>query len=1461
MRIAVLGSLEVRSDALAPVPVPGAKERLILAVLTAAAPGAVSADRLIETVWNGDPPPTARKSLQAHLVRLRSALEPDRPRGSSGRYIVRRGPGYALALDRSSIDALRIGDLAARGRAELASGQAAEALRSLSGALELWRDEPYADWPDAPFAEAERRRLTEVRAGAVVGVMEARLAQGRPEDVIPELEALVVGEPLQEGWWRLLMLALYRAGRQADALSAGRRARGLLAAELGTDPGPGLREMEAAILAQDPALELVPARAPPVPGTPPPGSCPYKGLAAYQVSDAPLFHGRGRLVARLVARLVDAPLLVVSGPSGAGKSSLVRAGLIPALLSGALPDSATWRPVVLAPGVRPVDALAALTGEDPPDAPVLLVCDQFEQLWAPGTEPAERTAFLDAILGLLDDGVVVRCVLAVRGDHLGRLADHAALTERLGGALVLVPALTDDELHEIVRAPAQTVGLTVEAELLDAVVADVRGRIGALPLLSTALVGTWERRSGHRLTMAGYLQAGGVAGALTTSAETAYAALAHSGREDARRLLVRLADVDDGGALVRRSVPLAELDMEEGGRRAVVETFVDRRLLAVDGDGLEVAHEALLTGWPRLARWLEDDAAGRTVRRHLAPAAREWHDGGCSDDELYRGARLAAALDWAAAEDADPTPVEREFLDASERRAEVELVEARERADREATARRRTRRLAAGLAAVLVLALIATVLAVRSQRQAQRASLVADANRLAALSTTAESLDLSLLLAAQAVRLAETPETLDGLLTALVDRRRAVRAVPFDGRIFDGHLAGNGRTLFLGVGDDLDAWAIGPTSAPRPIYPLSNWTFADASPTEDVLLGGGPGDGVPWLEVVSADGTSRRLLEGDAIDGLPLAGVFSADGGLIRLLVAGPADADPDGSSQWQLVDVDPDDPAPRSTGIGGTIRAPVGGLAAAFSDDAGGLVLWAADGGAPAVLVDLSDGRQTALPVQPDGTGSLGFEALPSGAAQLWSDGTVTRFDEAGAAVQRLDAHQAPVRDVAVSPDGTWAVSVGNDAVVVVWDVDQATGRWTQRELLPGHEGDVMMVEVDPTGQRMYTAALDDTVIAWDMSPDGGVGTTVPALHRVLTNGPEVVEPGELLVAPTGVRSFPPSVPAAGSPSRVAATFFDPSDGRVVDEIPVGDTVPGMTLGASVSVSPDRSMVAVTWGLGVTVRDARTRAPISRTVLPPNGLAGPDGTPLRAGLVLCAAWSPDGGRLLLGVEGSTADGTGGDIAVVDPRTGDVERRVDLPTSARALELSPDGEFFVVASGAGAQVHVLDAATLRVERTVDLGSDDRLVALDFSADGNLLAAGGLFGLVHVLRTDSWRPAVEAARAHEDAVLQVEWLADRRTVASSGMDGTVRLLDVARGRLRSLPLPGSTAPGEGDAHLVPDPHEELVAIGGERPGRRYPMESSVWLDEACAVVGRDLTRAEWDRYLPGRAYAPTCTDRS
>jgi DNA-binding SARP family transcriptional activator/WD40 repeat protein len=1477
MRIAVLGPLEVLTDDGTPVPVPGAKERLLLAVLAAGAPDVVSADRLMDTLWADAQPITARKSLQAHLVRLRSSLEPGRPRGSTGRYVVRRGAGYALSLDRASIDALRMPDLAARGRAQLTTGHAAEAERELRAALGLWRGQPYADWPDAAFAETERRRLAGVRAGAVESLLQAELAMGRHADVLPELERLVAEEPLNEGWWRLLLLALYRAGRQADALVAARRARALLSDELGADPGPALRQMEAAILDQDPALDLRSGNgqglATDVVVAVPAGTCPYKGLSAYQVVDAPLFHGRARVVAGLVARLVDAPLVVVSGSSGAGKSSVVRAGMVPALGGGALPGSAAWRPAIVAPGRAPVDVLAGLTGDPSPAAPVLLVCDQFEELWAPGVDAAERTAFLDALLGLIEDGIVVRCVAAVRGDHVGRLAEHAAFTERLGGAVVLVPALTDPELREIVREPAQAVGLDVETELLDAVVADVLGRPGALPLLSTALVGTWERRRGDRLTLAGYLESGGVAGALTRSAEEAYAALDEPGRELARRLLVRLADVDDGGALVRRLVPLIELDLDDAGgaaRREVVEAFVNRRLLSLDGDRLEVAHEALLTGWPRLVRWLEDDAAGRAVRRQLAPSARAWAEGGRPDEELYRGARLAAALDWAAGADADMTPIERQFLDASEARADAELNDARDRAHREAAARRRTRRLAIGLAAVLVVALVAAGLAAISQRAAQRASLVADANRLAALSTAVGSLDLSFLLAAQGYRLADTPQTQDGLLAALAEHRRAVRAVPFPGGALRTALSNDGRTLFLSGGPRILSWTVAPGKLPETVLGLTaedwgSWGPAGPSPTDDVWATAGADLDSSWIRLVDADGDVHPVADTDAIGGIPMTVSFTPDGRLLNVLVV-PQSAGEE-PSRWQLVTFDPGGGTPHETGIAGTLPAPLDELRATVSDDGGTALFYAVDPARPATLVDLVTGEQATLKASPRDAELLDYRALRSGAAQLWDDGTLILYDRSGA-VQELHAHRTEVTDVALAPDGTWAVTVSDGGEVVLWDVDARSGRWAQRESLDGHEGAVVAAEVHPDSRHLFTVAADDTVIVWDVSPDGGFGTSHQGIPgRWVADRPGVVEPGRLAVAATrSLGTVPQSMPYIGGDTvEVAATFFDPRTGAVVDQVAVGDTLPDVYYGASVAVSPDHGLVAVTSGVVTTILDSHTRELVAHVALPPDFGAGGDGNVPR-GAVCCAVWSRDGSRLLLGTGGAlpgliadTAPRIKGAIAVVDTTTWELlGDPVVVDRVPEVMALSPDGRFLAMAAVNSTDIEILDAETFEVRHRIKLGVDDSVWALSFSRDGRRLAGGGEKGNLYVADTKTWE-AREPVLVHNRHLLQVEWLGDDRTVISTAADGKVVLFDADRGVVRTRSLPASVDGAEGYGHLVPDPEDEIVVLNDQRVGLSYPVDPAVWLRDACAVAGRDLTRAEWDRYLPGQEYQTTCSD--
>ena len=1472
MRIAVIGPLEVQSDDHAPVPVPGAKERLLLAALAAGAPGVVRMDELAETLWDGDPPANARKFLQIHVVRLRSSLEPDRPRGSSGRFVLRRGLGYALAVPREGLDALCLTDLAGRGHAMLASGRPEEAAREFEAAIGLWRGEPYADWPDARFAEAERRRITEVRAGAEAGLLEARLQLGRHAELVPELERLVAEDPLREDWWRLLALALYRAGRQADALAATRRARAVLIEELGASPGPALRHMEAAILAQDPALDGAAARPAPAPSAAGTGTCPYKGLAAYQVEDAALFYGRERLVRGLVARLVDAPLLLVSGPSGAGKSSAVRAGLVPALTGGALPGSSAWRPVIMTPGASPVDALAELTGEQPPGHPVLLVCDQFEELWAPGSDPAERTAFLDTVLGLLDDGIVTRCVVVVRGDHVGRLAEHAAFTEHVGNALALVPALSETELREIVREPARDVGLQVDAELADAVVADVLGQVGALPHLSTALVGTWERRRGDRLTLAGYLEAGGVAGALTRSAESAYTSLDESRRDLARHLFVRLADTDDGGALVRRAVPLDELELMGAGgeaRRAVVETFVGRRLLAVDGDRLEVAHEALLSAWPRLVRWLEDDAAGRAVRRHLAPAARDWEAGHRPDDELYRGARLSAALDWAAGPDAELTPAEQRFLDASRARADAELTAAQERADREAAGRRRTRRLAVGLAAVLSLALVATVLAVRAQQQAQQASLVADANRLAALSSTAASLDVSLLLAAQAVRLADTPETQDALLAALTEPGRAEYAATFPGSdAFGAGLTDGGRTLFFANGSEVITWDIGPSTQPEVAFEIPGlWLTTAPSPTDDVIMAAGDNDGVYWLRIVSRDGSSHLLEDGAEVGGRPVGGTFTPDGRRVHLLVATPDDEAPDSAARWTVSDVDALDGSTRDPVSSGTIQAPVDALVGLFSDDGSSAVLWSLDDPTVAVLIDLSQGRQTPIPA-PDRPGRvLDFRPVGSGAARLWDDGGVTLLGPDGSVRQELDVHQEPVRDVVLSPDGTWAATVGDGPLMILWDVDPSTGRWTQREQLAGHGADIRDAEVDPTGRRLVTLGLDHTVITWDMGPDAGFGESYPGLDgRWISNRPQPV-PGGLIVFPTRPGRSTTEVrgerPGKDTLS-VAAVFLDPATGEVEEQVGLGDTIE-VEFGSSVAVSPDRSMVAVTWGLGTTVLDTRTHDVIEEIVLPPSGGPGPPGTgdtPLPATVVWSAGWTPDGSTLLLGAEPNVRTNQGGYLVPVDTTTWQPGKPIEIGGAAQTMEVSPDERLIAVATTASAGLVILDAATLEVQQQVPLSVDDRIGDLSFSRDGQFLAGGGELGMLHVFEAGTtWEYVTEAVVVQDDRLLQVEWLRDGRTVVTSGGNGKVSLFDVERGQVRGRPLRASGDPVEGYSHLVPGATDELIALSGERSGWRYPLRTADWLDEACSVVGRrDFTEAEWARYLPGRDREPTCSDR-
>ena len=502
----------------------------------------------------------------------------------------------------------------------------------------------------------------------------------------------------------MLALAQYRAGRQEDALRTLDLARRTLVDQLGVDPGDELVALEAAILRQDPTLG---GPGEPLPGT---DTCPYKGLAPYEPADAENFFGRQAETAACLERLRSTPLLVVTGPSGCGKSSLVRAGLIPALV--AMGRTA----VVVTPDADPDTACTAAHATATDTTAPVLVVDQFEELFALGHPLDVVRAFVGRLTRYaVEEGPVV---IVVRADHLGGLALDGTTSRLAEQGLHLVSPLAGDALREAIEQPAAQAGLRLQDGLVDLLIRDTDGEPGALPLLSHAFVETWRRRDGHVLTVEGYRATGGIRGAVARSAEQLYDSLPAEQRPLLRSVLMRLVADDRWRPGAMPGLHPKSARRLETAR--VVTLLVRSRLVTFEADTFELAHEALARAWPRLRSWLEEDAAGQRIMRHLSTAASGWESLGCLDSELYRGARLDTALEWRAASDPDLTTVERSFLESSVEHAASESHELTARARRDAQQNRRLRALLVGVAVLLVMSLAMGLLALLGRQDARQ---------------------------------------------------------------------------------------------------------------------------------------------------------------------------------------------------------------------------------------------------------------------------------------------------------------------------------------------------------------------------------------------------------------------------------------------------------------------------------------------------------------------------------------------------------------------------------------------------------------------------------------------------------------------------------------------------------------------------------------------------------------------
>ncbi|MFN8110053.1 MAG: protein kinase, partial [Thermoleophilia bacterium] len=594
----------------------------------------------------------------------------------------------------------------------------------------------------------DRRAAGDVVAALRANGLEAALAGAAPGDDLAGARAgvVLVGRTGLTQWARPL-LAVLRGMSSADpalVLAVGRLEG---APELRDPPSPlagrpvvDLRRCDGD--GMDELLHILdaPRRAMHVSGG---DVAPYVGLAPFQEADQGFFVGREQEVMRLLDELGRGRFLAVVGASGSGKSSVVHAGLVPAMRA----RHVGIRVCRCTPGAAAAGSLAAAVGDgltargilDDPRALdratagdlVLLVVDQFEEVFTLTDSPAERRAVIDNLLfAATCPGGQVHVVLTMRSDFYGRCAEHAELRAMLTEHQVLLGPMDGAALRRAVEEPAAAAGLVVDPGVVRRIVGEVRGRHGALPLMEHLLLELWRRRRANRLTMEAYEASGGVGGALAQRADEVYAGFDDRERGVARRALLRLTSVrEDGVDDTRRRVDVDELavqDDEAPVLTGVLERLAAARLVTLATDPAtgrrtaEFTHEALIRAWPKLRAWIRDNREALALHRRLTDASTEWHQSGGDEGLLFRGARLGA---WQDRSTEDLNPRELAFLTAS-----------RDRADRSrAVHRRRVRLLITGLSTGVVILGTATAVTVIERNNADHDAGAARASTASAL--------------------------------------------------------------------------------------------------------------------------------------------------------------------------------------------------------------------------------------------------------------------------------------------------------------------------------------------------------------------------------------------------------------------------------------------------------------------------------------------------------------------------------------------------------------------------------------------------------------------------------------------------------------------------------------------------------------------------------------------------------
>jgi WD40 repeat protein/transcriptional regulator with XRE-family HTH domain len=1185
---------------------------------------------------------------------------------------------------------------------------------------------------------------------------------------------------------------------------------------------------------------------------------PYRGLEPFLPEHADWFFGRSRLTEALVRRITSgAPGLTLAvGSSGSGKSSLLRAGVVPALCGNGQPGH--WQGLSLTPGARPTSALAgqlAMVTDLAPDVieaelrdqpahaaqrvlrlvtdPILLVVDQFEEVFtATGGDLAEQGAFLNALHALAEAAGGLRVVAGMRADFYPDALRWPVLAAALQDNQVTVGPMSDDELRQAIVEPARLAGIEIEPGLVDVLLRDLtpagarhgRTDTGVLPLLSHALLATWEQGRYRTMSIADYTATGGIHGAIARTAENVFTGLTEPDQSLARRLFLRLVNVGDNTPDTRRRVPLEELtdgrdDDRNARTRELLGRYVDRRLITADVDGVEISHEALIDCWPRLREWIDTNRSGLRLHQRLTEAAKGWEDAERDPGALYRGVRLDAAVDWVTHQDHrdELNQLEQDFLDTS-----VQTNHSERLLDRRRT--RRLRWLAAALSVLLVLSAGATTYSIQQQAVAERERNLAISRQVAGNATRLADNDpaLAAQLAVAAYRIAPTVEATSSLLAAT--GRPTVTRMVRPGGALQAVVVNPAGTLLAAAGADEDDTAV------------LLWDLRD--PRRPKLLG------------------TRLTGHGDAI----YAATFSPDG---TILATGSAD------HTVRLWDVtDPARPRP----LGRPLTGPTDEvLAVEFSPDGETLAVGGRD--TTIRLWDVSD-REHPTSTGPALTGATG--AVQS--ITFTPNSRVMAVADAGGAVRVWDIGDQPrplgtpwtgpsrVNTVAFSPDGETLAAGSNDATVRLWTMTDPA-RPVPAGTLTGTTGWVNAITFSSDGKQLAAANAAARVQLWDLTtkeirldlPHSEPTTAVAFRdgdHVLYTNSADGVARKWLVPGPV--------LPTEGR--QITGLAFHPDQPLLIDggidtrlwditdrtrPTPVGPplTAPPDTdrMTGNIAMSPDGNTLAAAARAGNTIM-LWNITEADRPLLEPVRLTG------HTALIEHVRFSHDG-RLLAS---ASDDGT---VRLWNTTEPDPLATLDSDTGfVYATAFSPNDDMLAAATQDGyiALWDIRDPLEPKpIRQPIKVAPDDAR-SLAISPDGRTLAIGIANGTVllwNIENPRSPRSTGPATTGPDGFVHALAFSPDGATLAGGAGTGQTWMWRVTEERhLAPIAILQASPTTTWALQFTPDGQQLAAAAGDIHLWKTDPQHA---IAQICQHAGDRLSEAEWAKNIPDAPYQNVC----